>query len=317
MPLPVFISGSIAYDTIMVFAGHFKDHILPDQTHNINVSFFAPSMRKEYGGCAPNIAYTLNALGGNAVLLAAIGKDGAEYLQHMKQSGVDVSLVHQSSDEYTAQAFITTDLSNNQITAFHPGAMVQAHASVITHHAAAKLGDKALGIVAPNGRDAMIEHAAKFKAAGIPFIFDPGQAMPLFSGDDFKTFIGQSWAVTLNDYECALLCERTSWTEAEIASKVSAMIVTRGAEGATVYAQGNITQVPVVPISEAKDPTGCGDAFRGGLLYGLSNHWSWVDSAKLGSVMGGIKIEQQGGQNHGATQAKVAARLKQAFNLSF
>jgi adenosine kinase len=315
MTTQVYISGSIAYDTIMVFAGHFKDHILPDQVHNINVSFFAPSMRKEYGGCAANIAYTLNALGGNAVVLAAIGKEGSEYVDHMRTAGVDVSRLYHSTDEYTAQAFITTDLSNNQITAFHPGAMVQAHHS----HAPEKLppGAKALGIIAPNGRDAMLNHAAEFKAAGIPFIFDPGQAMPLFSGDDFKAFIAQAWAITVNDYEAALLCERTGWTEQEIALKVSAMIVTRGSEGCTVYENGVATQVPVVAISDAKDPTGCGDAFRGGLLYGLSNGWSWADSARLGSVMGGIKIEQQGGQNHNATKQGIQPRLEQAFGLKF
>jgi adenosine kinase len=311
MTIPVYISGSVAYDTIMVFAGHFKDHILPDQVHNINVSFFAPSMRKEYGGCAANIAYTLNALGGSATVLAAIGKEGGEYVEHMRAAGVDVSRIHHATDEYTAQAFITTDLSNNQITAFHPGAMVQAHLSKTPSPVIS-----ALGIISPNGRDAMINHAAEFKAAGIPFVFDPGQAMPLFSGDDFKTFIAQAWAVTVNDYEAALLCERTGWSEQEIASKVDAMIVTRGAQGCTIYEKGMATQVPVVAISEAKDPTGCGDAFRGGLLYGLANGWSWVDSARLGSVMGAIKIEHQGGQNHAADKNSVQPRLTKAFGLS-
>jgi adenosine kinase len=315
MTTPVYISGSIAYDTIMVFTGHFKDHILPDQVHNINVSFFAPSMRKEYGGCAANIAYTLNALGGNAVVLAAIGKEGAEYIEHMRTAGVDVSRVHHSTDEYTAQAFVTTDLSNNQITAFHPGAMMQAHHSRVPDKLAT--GDTAFGIVAPNSRDAMVNHAADFKAAGIPFIFDPGQAMPLFSGDDFKAFIAQAWAVTVNDYEAALLSESTGWSEQEIANKVSALIVTRGAQGCTVYEKGIATKVPVVAISEAKDPTGCGDAFRGGLLYGLSRGWSWADSARLGSVMGAIKIEHQGGQNHAADKKSVQPRLEKAFGLKF
>jgi adenosine kinase len=310
----VYISGSIAYDTIMVFAGHFKDHILPDQVHNINVSFFAPSMRKEYGGCAANIAYTLNALGGKATVLAAIGKEGGEYAQHMQHAGVDIAQLHYSKDEFTAQAFITTDLSNNQITAFHPGAMTQAH---LSHIPQSSDSTQSLGIISPNGRDAMVHHAAEFKAAGIPFIFDPGQAMPLFSGDDFKAFIAQSWAITVNDYEAALLCERTGWTEQEIANKVSAMIVTRGAEGSTVYENGSVSKVPVVSISEAKDPTGCGDAFRGGLLYGLSSGWTWLNSARLGSVMGAIKIEQQGGQNHIATQQSVGVRLEKAFGIKF
>jgi adenosine kinase len=313
-PRPVFISGSVAYDTIMVFAGHFKDHILPDQTHNINVSFFAPSMRKEYGGCAANIAYTLNALGGKAIVLAAIGKDGGEYTQHIESTGVDVSVMYHSTDQYTAQAFITTDLSNNQITAFHPGAMVQAQRSVVSKHPLST--PQALGIIAPNGKDAMVEHAASFKAAGMPFIFDPGQAMPLFSGDEFKALIAQAHAITVNDYECALLCERTGWSEQQIAGMVHAMIVTRGEKGCTVYENSNVTHVPVINISGAVDPTGCGDAFRGGLLYGLSNHWTWADSARLGSVMGGIKIEQQGGQNHAATKEAVTPRLKSAFGLS-
>ncbi len=310
----VFISGSLAYDTIMVFAGHFKDHILPDQTHNINVSFFAPSMRKEYGGCAANIAYTLNGLGGKAVLLAAMGKDGGEYLARLSNLGIDTSLVYKASDAYTAQAFITTDLSNNQITAFHPGAMSQAQLSNFSNHVGKS---KALGIIAPNGKEAMLAHAAAFATNNIPFIFDPGQAMPLFSGEEFKQFISQAWAITVNDYECALLCERTGWSEGEIANKVDAMIVTRGAEGASVYDKGKLTNVPVISISEAKDPTGCGDAFRGGLLYGLSNGWSWEDSARLASVMGGMKIEQQGGQNHAVTQQAVAHRLKSNFGLSF
>ena len=312
MTTPVFISGSLAYDTIMVFDGHFKDHILADQVHNINVSFFTPRMRKEYGGCSANIAYNLNALGGKAIVLAAVGKDGLEYRDRLSSLGIDTSLIYEALETFTAQAFITTDLSNNQITAFHPGAMFEAHHSRIDSHSSK---GNAWGIVAPNSKDAMIQHAAAFHAAGIPFIFDPGQAMPLFDGSEFKALIAQAGAVAVNDYEAALLSERTGWTEQQIADQVKALIVTRGGDGCTVYEGKNIVQIPVVAISEAKDPTGCGDAFRGGLLYGISNGWGWADSARLGSVMGGIKIEEQGGQNHNASRDAVAPRLFSSFGL--
>ncbi len=305
----ILISGSVAYDNIMVFEGHFKDHILPDRVHMINVSFLTPRLKREFGGCAANIAYTLRALGGDPVVLATIGQDGGEYLDRLRSLGVDVTHVRLLPEQYTAQCFITTDLADNQITAFHPGAMGDAH------QVSAMVGPAAFGIVAPNGGDAMRRHAREFAQAGVPFLFDPGQAMPLFDGAQLREFIEQASAVAVNDYEAALLSEKTGWTEAQIAAKVRAMIVTRGAEGSTVHQGGTSTRIPVAPIGTAVDPTGCGDAYRGGLLYGLAQGWDWVRAARLGSVMGAIKIEQQGAQNHRIDRDEVARRHEQAYGV--
>ncbi|HPU52999.1 MAG TPA: carbohydrate kinase family protein [Burkholderiaceae bacterium] len=303
----ILISGSVAYDTIMVFDGHFKDHILPDRVHMLNVAFLTPRLKREFGGCAANIAFTLRALGGEPVILATVGQDGREYLERLTRLGIDTSQVRMLDELYTAQAFITTDLADNQITAFHPGAMSQAH------QVSASAGAAAFGIVAPNGKDAMLRHAREFKENGVPFLFDPGQGLPMFDGNELRALISGASAVAVNDYEASLLSEKTGWSEADIAARVKALIVTRGAQGSQVWAEGDCQTIPVAPIAEAVDPTGCGDAYRGGLLYGLAQGWDWVRSARLGSVMGAIKIEQQGAQNHVITREDVAARHLQAY----
>lgn len=304
----VLISGSVAYDTIMVFDGHFKDHILPDRVHVLNVSFLAPSMKREFGGCAANIAYNLKGLGGEPVILASVGRDGGDYLARLGGMGIDVSHVQRLDDTYTAQAFITTDLADNQITAFHPGAMSRAHEVSATRAAPA-----AWGIVAPNGKDAMVQHARQFRDAKVPHLFDPGQGLPMFDGAELRDLIGAATAVTVNDYEAQLVCERTGWTEQQIADKVQALVITRGGDGSSVYERGARHDVPCVPVSRAVDPTGCGDAYRAGLLYGLASGWSWVRSAQLGSVMGAMKIEHQGAQNHTVDRATVARRFTETF----
>jgi len=304
----VLISGSVAYDTIMVFEGHFKDHILPDRVHMINVAFLTPQLKREFGGCAANIAYNLKALGGEPVILATVGQDAGEYLARIERLGIETAHIARLPDHYTAQAFITTDLADNQIIAFHPGAMSHAHRVCALDALPA-----AFGIVAPNGKDAMLRHAREFREAGVPFMFDPGQGLPMFDGDELRDLIGGATAVAVNDYESRMLCEKTGMTEAEIAARVEALIVTRGGEGSQLWTDGRCENVVPAGISRAVDPTGCGDAYRGGLLYGIAQGWSWLDSARLGSVMGALKIEQQGAQNHHVDREAVATRFAQAY----
>lgn len=304
----ILISGSIAYDTIMVFDGYFKDHILPDRTHMLSVSFLAPRLKREFGGTAANIAYNLARLGGAPAVLATVGRDGEEYLERLRGFGIDVGAVRRLDEHWTAQCFITTDLADNQIIAFHPGAMTEAHAVGVPEALPA-----AYGIVAPNGKQAMIEHARQFAEAGVPWVFDPGQGLPMFDGSELRTLIGQATAVAVNDYESAMLAQRTGWDEAQIAERVEALIVTRGAEGSIVWQRGQRHDVAPVAISAAVDPTGCGDAYRGGLLYGLSRGLDWVASARIGSVLGAIKIEQPGAQNHRVDPDEVARRHEATF----
>ena len=304
----VLISGSVAYDTIMVFEGHFKDHILPDRVHMLNVAFLAPRLKREFGGCAANIAYNLRALGGEPVILATVGQDGGDYLQRLRTLGVETGHVAQLPQHYTAQAFITTDLADNQITAFHPGAMAHAH-----HVSALDALPAVFGIVAPNGKDAMLRHAREFRDAGVPFVFDPGQGLPMFDGGELRALIDAATAVAVNDYEGRMLTEKTGWSEEAIARRVQALIVTRGGEGSLVWCGGRREEVSPVPVGHAADPTGCGDAYRGGLLYGLSLGWDWVRAARLGSVMGALKIEHQGAQNHAIDRDAVAARFAGAY----
>lgn len=308
MSLRVLISGSIAYDTIMVFEGHFKDHILPERVHMINVAFLAPTLKREYGGCAANIAYNLKGLGGDPIMLATIGHDGDDYLRRFEALGLNTEHVARLEEHYTAQAFITTDLADNQIIAFHPGAMSDAHR--VSAHSALP---GALGIVAPNGKLAMQQHAREFHDAGVRFVFDPGQGLPMFDGAELSALIEGAAAVTVNDYESSLLCQRTGLTEAQIAQRVEALIITRGAEGSEVWTHRGRTQVPPCPIAHALDPTGCGDAYRGGLLHGASLGWDWIRAARLGSVMGALKIEHQGPQNHPIDLESVAARFTEAY----
>jgi adenosine kinase len=309
MTTRVLISGSVAYDTIMVFDGHFKDHILPDRVHMLNVSFLAPRLKREFGGCAANIAYTLQGLGGQPTVLAAVGRDGRDYVGRLTSLGIDTASMLVCDDLYTAQAFITTDLADNQITAFHPGAMARAHE-------VAAVPPAAWGIVAPNGKDAMLRHARELTAAGIPWIFDPGQALPMFSGDELRMLLEGAAALAVNDYECRLMTEKTGLSEDRLARGVQAMIVTRGGEGSVLHQSGATETIAPVPIREALDPTGCGDAYRGGLLYALAAGRSWAVAARLGSVMGAIKIEHAGPQNHAIDRDEVARRYRAAYGES-
>jgi len=292
--MSVLICGSLAFDTITTFPGRFAQQILPEQVHILNVSFLVPSLRKEFGGCAGNIAYSLKQLGGEPLVMATLGKDGVLYRNHLEQMGVSLAHVRTVEDDYTAQAIIITDQDNNQITAFHPGAMGQAHIQRIEADPAIKLA-----IVAPDGRDAMIQHAEQLQAAKIPFIFDPGQGLPMFDGADLKRFISQATWVAVNDYEGKMLADRTGASLAELSkSHLQGLIETLGADGCNVYIQGEKTHVPGVKAEAVIDPTGCGDAFRGGLLYGLSNGWDLVKSVALANRIGAIKIAVAGPQNY-------------------
>ncbi len=306
--MSVLICGSIAYDTIMVFQDRFKQHILPDQIHILNVSFLVPDMRREYGGCAGNIAYNLKLLGGDPLIMATVGHDAGPYMERLAALGIPATHVRRIEQAFTAQAFITTDLDDNQITAFHPGAMNVSHENKVSDAQGVRLG-----IVAPDGRDGMITHARQFADAGIPFVFDPGQGLPMFGGEDLLNFLDLARWCTVNDYEARLVCERTGLTEAQIAERVDALIVTRGAEGSTLYAGGERITVPCVPADALADPTGCGDAYRGGLLYGLSRGADILSSARLASVMGSIKIASRGGQNHAPARDEIARRYRANF----
>jgi adenosine kinase len=292
--MPALICGSLAFDTIATFPGRFAQQILPDQVHILNVSFLVPTLRREYGGCAGNIAYTLQALGGEPVVMAALGNDGADYLKRLQGWGVDTSLLHHDPALYTAQAIIITDTDNNQITAFHPGAMQNAH-----HIDVPRRADLRIGIIAPDGRDAMLQHAAQMHATGIPFVFDPGQGLPMFDGAELSRFVALASWVAVNDYEGRMLCERTGLSlEALSRSHLRGVIVTLGGDGCELWVQGERTHVPGVPATEVLDPTGCGDAFRGGLLYGLERGWPLARSVELGNRIGALKIACRGGQNH-------------------
>ncbi|MFZ4287928.1 carbohydrate kinase family protein [Variovorax sp. HJSM1_2] len=292
------ICGSLAFDTIMTFQGRFSDQILPDQLHNLNVSFLVPTLRRDYGGCAGNIAYSLLQLGGTALPMAALGQDGGDYLQRLKTLGISTEYVREIGDTYTAQAMIMTDMSNNQITAFHPGAMSEAHQTKITARA-----DVKIGIIAPDGRDAMLQHAEQFKDAAIPFIFDPGQGLPMFNGTELLRFVELASWITVNDYEGKMLCERTGLSEAELSKRVEGLVITLGGEGSEVWVGGEKTLVPPVKAAEVVDPTGCGDAYRGALLFGLEQGWSLARCAALGNQLGSLKIAQRGPQNYTVDRA--------------
>lgn len=302
------ICGSIAYDTIMVFHDRFKNHILPDQVHILNVSFLVPDMRREFGGCAGNIAYNLKLLGGKPLPMATVGRDFEPYAAWMEQCHIDTRHIRVLDNTYTAQAFITTDQDANQITAFHPGAMSFAHENRI-----GDAKDITLGIVAPDGRDGMIEHATQFAEANIPFIFDPGQGLPMFDGEDLKRFIDQATWVAVNDYEAQLLEERTGLSPHEIAERVEALIITKGAHGSHIYTKQHRIEIPTAPVRELHDPTGCGDAYRAGLIYGLMNGMDWETTGRVASLMGAIKIEHPGTQNHRFTFDQFKARFHEAF----
>jgi adenosine kinase len=295
------ICGSLAFDTIMDFEGRFAEQILPDQLHILNVSFLVPSLRRDFGGCAGNIAYSLKVLGGTPLPMATLGTDAADYLQRLKTLGISTEYVRQVEGSYTAQAMIMTDRDNNQITAFHPGAMMQAHITKIE-----KRSDIKLAIISPDGRDAMVQHAEQLKAADIPFVFDPGQGLPMFDGADLTRFIDQATWVTVNDYEGKMLSDRTGLSHADISRRVQGLIVTLGAEGCEVWIDGEKTLVPPVKPSAVVDPTGCGDAWRGALLFGLEQGWSLAKCAALGNQVGALKIAQRGPQNYNVDGLTIA-----------
>ncbi|MEO6078951.1 MAG: carbohydrate kinase family protein [Steroidobacteraceae bacterium] len=307
-PGKALICGSMAYDTIMVFNDHFRNHLLPDKLHMLNVSFLVLEMRREFGGCAGNIAYNLKLLGDTGHVMATVGHDFAPYAQWMDSHGVPRDYLQTVLSEHTGQAFITTDLDNNQITAFHPGAMGHAHLNNV-----ADAKDVSIGIVAPDGRDGMIQHAAQFAAAGIPFIFDPGQGLPMFGGEDLRSFITQATWVTVNDYEWSLMAERTGWNEATVASKVAALVVTHGGNGSTVFTADGKLDIPTAPARSVIDPTGCGDAYRAGLLHGLMHGFPWEKTARIASLLGSLKIESRGTQNHSFTPAQFRQRYESLF----
>lgn len=287
------ICGSLAFDTIMNFEGRFAEQILPDQLHILNVSFLVPQLRRDFGGCAGNIAYALKALGGTPLPMGAVGSDGADYLQRLQSLGISAECVLRVDDTYTAQAMIMTDRDNNQITAFHPGAMMRAHEIRVPSRP-----DVKLGIISPDGRDAMLQHAEQFKAAGIPFVFDPGQGLPMFDGRELAHFIDLATWVTVNDYEGKMLSDRTGWSSAEISRRVNGLVVTLGGDGCEVWINGEVTLVPPEQAKAVVDPTGCGDAWRGALLYGLEQGWTLARCAALGNKVGAIKIASRGPQNY-------------------
>ena len=292
----------------MVFPGRFKEQILPEKLHILNVAFLVPDMRREFGGCAGNIAYNLNMLGGNALIMAAVGDDYQPYANRLQALKLSQSHIRQVSGSFTAQAFITTDLDDNQITAFHPGAMNFSHQN---HVADAK--DVSLGIISPDGRDGMLQHAREFHAAGIPFIFDPGQGLPMFNGDELIDFVRMAEYLTVNDYEAQLLQEKTGQSLEKLAQLVRGLVVTLGAQGSQVYADGKRVDIPCVKAEQVVDPTGCGDAYRAGLLYGLTQGMDWALTARLAALLGAIKINHRGGQNHRFTREEIGVRFKENF----
>lgn len=302
------ICGSMAYDTIMVFKDQFKKHILPEQIHILNVAFLVPEMRREYGGCAGNIAYNLHLLGGKPLIMATVGDDFAPYAKRLEKLNIAQTHIRHVPDSFTGQAFITTDLDDNQITAFHPGAMGFSEQNKV-----AEASGVTLGIVSPDGRTGMIEHAEQFVEAGVPFVFDPGQGMPMFSGPDLLRFIDQATYVTVNDYEAKLLEEKTGKTLAEIAKSVTALIVTLGADGSMIYTEGREIAIPTPKPAAVVDPTGCGDAYRAGLMHGIQQGWDWETTGRLASLMGSIKIASRGGQNHAPTRDEIKAQFQKHF----
>jgi adenosine kinase len=302
------ICGSLAFDTIMVFEDRFKNHILPDKIHMLNVGFLVPEMRREFGGTAGNIAYNLQLLNGKPLIMATVGEDFSSYAARLAAHGLDATHIKTIAGSFTAQAFITTDLDDNQITAFHPGAMNYSHSNSVKD--ARNVG---LAIIAPDGRDGMFQHAQECHEAGIPFLFDPGQGLPMFSGEELMHFIELADYLAVNDYEAQLIADKTGQTIETLATKVKALIVTLGAKGSAIYANGQHFDIPCVEATEVVDPTGCGDAYRAGLLYGISHGWDWLTCGRLASVMGAIKIASRGGQNHKPSRADIETLYSQTL----
>lgn len=302
------ICGSMAYDTIMVFPDKFKNHILPEQLHILNVAFLVPQMRREYGGCAGNIAYNMKLLGGHPLIMATVGDDFDPYATRLDRLEISRAHIRHVPNSFTGQAFITTDLDDNQITAFHPGAMGFSEYNHV-HNAE----NVSLGIVSPDGRDGMLQHAREFVEAGIPFVFDPGQGMPMFNGEELLNFVDQATYLTVNDYEARLLADKTGQSIEQLARRVKALIVTLGAQGSAIYADGKQIDIPTPAPTEVLDPTGCGDAYRAGLLHGIQQGWDWETAGRLGSLLGSLKIASRGGQNHLPSRAELCALFSQHF----
>jgi len=306
--MSILICGSVAYDTIMVFHDRFKNCILPDQIHILNVAFLVPDMRREFGGCAGNIAYNLKLLGSEPEIMATVGSDSAPYRERLQRLGISQKFVREVPNTFTAQAFITNDLDDNQITAFHPGAMNFSHLNRIADADGIKLG-----ILSPDGREGMTQHAREFHEAGIPFVFDPGQGLPMFSGEELLQFLRLADYCTVNDYEGKLLAERTGRTLEQLAAQVKALIVTRGAEGSSIFAGSERLDIPAVEAAEVIDPTGCGDAYRGGLLHAIASGMDWQQTGQLASLMGSLKVAHRGGQNHTLSRDEIGARYHETF----
>jgi adenosine kinase len=309
--MTILVTGSIAYDTIMVFQDRFKNHLLPDQLHILNVCFVAPEMRREFGGTAGNIGYNLKLLGEDPMLMATVGDDIQPYLYRFEKLGIDARHLKRIAGQFTAQAFITTDLDDNQITAFHPGAMNHAH----QNHVTGALGAK-LAIIGPDGKEGMLQHARECAASGVPFLFDPGQGLPMFSKAELDEMVRLADYLAVNDYEGRLLVEKTGRTLEAIAKDLKALVATQGAGGSIIHAGGKRFEIPAVAADALLDPTGCGDAYRSGLLYGISRGWDWERTGRLASVMGSIKIAHRGGQNHKPSREDIAAKFKKAFGAS-
>ena len=306
------ICGSLAFDNIMQYHGRCADTLMADQLHRVNVSFLVPTLRTEYGGCAANIAYNLNMLGGDPLIMATLGQDGGEYLERFARFGISTRAIRTIEHAYTAQCFVTADDDNNQINAFHPGAMQFSH-----ENNAADMGALRVAIIAPDGRDGMIKHATDLAALGVPVMFDPGQQLPMFNGEELRTFIGQAAYLAANDYEFEMVMERTGWTLDDIAGRLEALIITRGDKGSEIYAKGERHDIPCVQADAVVDPTGCGDAYRAGLLFGIVNGYDWPTTGRLASLMGAMNIAHQGGQNHVATKEQIAQRFETAFGYRF
>ena len=306
--MSILICGSLAFDTIMVFQDQFKNHILPDQIHKLSVAFFVPEMRREFGGTAGNIAYNLQLLEGNPLMMATVGDDFSPYAKWLSQHKLNQAHVKTIANTFTAQAFITTDLDDNQITAFHPGAMLESHQNSVK-----TAENVTLAIIAPDGRDGMFQHAKECFDAGIPFMFDPGQGLPMFNGEELLQFIEMADYLAVNDYEAQVLQDKTNLTLLELAKKVKALIVTLGSQGSHIYADGQRFEIPCVKAEQVLDPTGCGDAYRAGLLYGIAKGWDWPVCGRLASTMGAIKIASRGGQNHKPSREEIENLYAQAL----
>ncbi len=312
MTTTTLICGSLAFDKIMQYKGRFGETLLADQLHKVNVSFLVPTLRTEYGGCAANIAYNLKMLGGVPLIMATIGQDGGEYLERFAQLGIATRAIRKIGHAYTAQCFVTADLDNNQINAFHPGAMEYSHENNVADNGALRLA-----IIGPDGRDGMLKHARDCAANNVPFMFDPGQQLPMFSGQELIEFINQATYLAANDYEFEMLMDRTGLTLPDIAGRLEALIVTRGEKGSEIYANGERHVIPCVEAAAVVDPTGCGDAYRAGLLYGIVNGKDWPTTGRLASLMGAMKIASPGGQNHKATAEQIADRFHAEFGYRY